>query len=400
MILSLKKLVLLSCFMPLSVSAMNSQRVVRLMAAVRNQSTIFSRVARSPLAPSLLYGETLFYKKNKSPLTDSEAQSVYATQRKNQFPQCLKHGNGRVPLDEIAAMQKGLNLTAPDVVAAFIPTTLYELLFIKYYKFDRNARKFNQQPFYPKTECAYDADYRDAQGEKVIQEMHQDFNEYLVNFCAQKGIDFKTMTQWQWRLFAPEIIDEMDCMSKESKWNPDSTQFIRRAYVIDAAIKQECKAQARNDFLLYRDAGSIEKRPIRNNQSLSYGNTLFNGYFGGDRRCPFKLICEYSKPYTLPINKWHYVHGPLKHMFYISPLSTIENMFTYGHLDFSRSKIKHDQPIDGPEDRLGLRQGNENVKEATEKYLMIKNQDPEGTYQNIFKYVANNHRLIQKSKRF
>ena len=75
--------------------------------------------------------ETLFYKKDGSPITPQEHEILYKIMLETQFPMSLMYG--QYPDDEIKAMNEKIKRNCHSgIEATFIPTTLYELFVLNF----------------------------------------------------------------------------------------------------------------------------------------------------------------------------------------------------------------------------------------------------------------------------
>ena len=76
--------------------------------------------------------ETLFYKKDGSPITPQEHEVIYKIMLETQFPMSLMYG--QYADDEIKVMNEKIKAHLPNsgIEATFIPTTLYELFALRF----------------------------------------------------------------------------------------------------------------------------------------------------------------------------------------------------------------------------------------------------------------------------
>jgi hypothetical protein len=100
--------------------------------------------------------------------------------------------------------------------------------------------------------------------------------------------------------------------------------------ITDEQIKSEAAIPLKNLAQKYID-WNVPSR------SISYGNSLFGGYFYDYGACVYWLSLTTPILYTLFIDKFSYSMDIINQFFFISPLNTINALFTSGELFHSRT---------------------------------------------------------------
>lgn len=89
--------------------------------------------------------------------------------------------------------------------------------------------------------------------------------------------------------------------------------------------------------------------------SVSFGNSLFGGFFHDNTACVAHYFTKISNHgYGISINKNQYIKNPASSLFFISPLAPIAALFASGEFFHSRTKTSISQNIDKNKKIIGL----------------------------------------------
>lgn len=324
----------------------------------------FSKPVLNQSLRKFLRAETLFYKPNGEPITEKEHDILYDIKLRKQFPMSLEHGDGTVPDDEIAAIQAELDEKLPGVKVVYIPTTPYEVLFIK-------ARVDNEVDVLDSVETGYD---RVLLYRQSPEEVHRQFNQYAVRYLGPHLYDSDFA-----ETVGDRIIDNNDVEKSVGEFLRSHNTSYDTAVLKNATVL-ESELQKHNACSLYRGTWDLEKVSKGDNQSLSFGSTLFSGEFYDRGACAYEYITYTPHHYAVLIKKSLYANGHLRNFFHIPPLTTISGLFGKGEFFHARSKI-----IDGIEEKRGMEKHPYAIKN-----LVIKTDNPQATYNAIFEYLRKN----------
>lgn len=120
----------------------------------------------------------------------------------------------------------------------------------------------------------------------------------------------------------------------------ESTVLIKNIYQYAPVTSEQLASEAHlslselNQKYKYIDWNS----PAR---SISYGNSLFGGYFYDNGACAYWLMESNPIVYSLFINKFSYANGIINKLFFVSPFNTIVELFSVGELFHSRTISYH-----------------------------------------------------------
>lgn len=178
-------------------------------------------------------------------------------------------------------------------------------------------------------------------------------------------------------LFAAFVVNVIKVVKKapvfkegpgfELKKNETNPTELHPLGLLAQAIKLEYKARSENKGLLFRGTAPISFNITANKQlqlmgstlkgtwlstdiardyktssyqpfSISFGNSLFIGYFNDWGACPYMYLAKHGG-YALMVNKKQYIsHGTPWNLFYISPLAPLAALYARGEFFHSRTK--------------------------------------------------------------
>lgn len=341
---------------------------------------------------SLARAETLFYKDNNEPITEKEHETLYKIKLENQFPMSTLHGN--YSENELETIQQKIDQKLPGIKVAFIPTTMYELMFMHFVEKNKSTIKKatggllypdKRLPFglnnsigfpWPQPPLNFNALNQAPEAKKC----HLNFNNYAVNYLKKSNVNPTKATIADYTHILED--NNHDFLIKNSAhFFFRTNKYNIWSHDITKTLSLEYEAQKKNIFLLYRGAVREEKYNGIN-QSLSFGNSWFAGYLFDYKACAYFYRHRAGSAYLLPINKKEYIHGNLKEMFHIPPLTTIVGLVGEGEFFHARSKVPSLTPKP-----TGISTPNPtNIPE----YLKINTKWPNSTYKQIFSYIQKN----------
>lgn len=333
------------------------------------------------LSPHVIKTETLFVKADGSPLTPDEHAIAYKIMLENQFPMSIRYG--KYTQDEFDEMSQKIAPLLPtaNITLQFIPTTLYQLLALKFIqdhfsplagplKSDSDDQLFiatggmlkSNPPTTIKTRTPH---YFVVRANKILknspdnqnslftkeiliplQIFHLNVNNWINKTLAEKSLNTS---------FHANALKALNEFNFESiNLTPGLRKYPIRKSIMQQAITIEFDAFKKNQFVLYRGASTLdferpEKNDININRSISFGASLLGGCLfdnepadadGYRGACAYSYICCISKhPYALPIDKNSYANGPLDTMFIIPAIPTLLEILCQGEEYHPRSKI-------------------------------------------------------------
>lgn len=313
--------------------------------------------------------ETFFFKTNGESITEDEHTILYDIKLRNQFPMCLAYGDGAtVPDDEIAAIQQELDEKLPGVRVMFIPTCMYERIVIS---------GVDQMPFMGKHK-------------------HDDFNVSYNRLNHRRRAHYEANA-----LIASYLVKcqtgNMNSIFRaiERLVNSNNTSSLERD-----VMQREKEAYDRGEFLLLRAVRELEEEPL-GNQSLSFGASLYGSMINDQGASPYFYMHNGFRAYCVPINKKDFAANKnnLPNMFYIPPLTTVENIFAHSQVFHPRTKvIQHVLFSAGKRDGLLRFSHQSHIRRFMKTDLIIKAQTPEKAEQihrDIFEYIKKNRILLK-----
>lgn len=380
---------------------------------------------------NLARAEIIFHKEAGSSITPQEHQLIYNIMLENQFPTSIMYGS-YVP-NEVEAINKSINQKLPEsnIIASFIPPTLYELFVLKFIKDNadniENASNgviekssgvvlVGEDPrnraSYVNTLISYKNWGREP---KFFKELNLDsqvisFHLIINNFI----LDILNKNT----LLAPRVVnDSIKIINSIDFWQQlrvSESGFYwvtkdRKNYLNPADMKKvveiEYDAQNKNKFVLYRGSSDIDYQYVPSklfksefgNRSISFGSTLLGGIFGDSGACAYCYMSDFSTSpvgYALLIDKKRYAEGDLSNMFYIPPLITLLDLLGKGEFFHSRSKVVDLTNIDS----LSFQVPKDRLKPYTSIYQidgpnLEKRQE---IYRDMLNYIRDNNIVLKK----
>ena len=281
------------------------------------------------LISAVVEAETLFYKKDGSPITPQEHEMLYKIMLETQFPMSLMYG--QYADDEIKVMNEKIKVELPDsgIEAAFIPTTLYELFALQFR--DPKGQKLCKigKEFFPKLLKDVEA-FKEINMLPFYRHLHLSINNYILKTLKQDNIQLPLTFNK-----AVQSIKKIDDEEFQALFFSD----------MERAIAIEYQAYNTNQFVLYRASNLIddyhsEDLAYNRSRSISFGNSLFGGFLYHLGSCVYHhLRFKKDYGYVVFIDKKQYVHGMLKNMFYIPPIITLLGLMGVGELFHPRTKV-------------------------------------------------------------
>jgi hypothetical protein len=369
--------------------------------------------------PVVSSAETIFYKNNNEPITDSEHEVLYKIKLQYQFPMSTRY-SWECPDNEIEVIQQEIDKKLPNsgINVVFLPTTLYELLFIHFVETNKNNLEdatgglLSYQVGRSYSGYAVSESYKHAEDVHLLKELkecHFIFNNYVVHFLKERGVILSeaipahiltNILSDSSVLHAVNQFFNRNFMDRVTNFFFNKVQNLARD--IERVILQEQEAHNNNKFLLYRGTNTIEKYQ-GHIQSLSFGSSLFSGCFfeqgatagyglffiKGATPYLYWLQCNYG--YVLPVDKKDYRLGNPENLFYIPPIMTIVGMLGQGEFFHPRSKVL----IDSNNSRIGGFP--KNITRDSIPYALHTTTD---NYQQIFTYIQKNHVVMKKNMNF
>lgn len=363
---------------------------------------------------ALADAETLFYKKDGSPITPQEHDVIYKIMLETQFPMSVAYGNYYE--DEIKAMNEKIQKQLPKsgIQATFIPTTLYELLVLKFIEENsftnlekasflimnkkNNILQLNSsliERFYSGV-----AEVLALNKDWSIIQLHLAVNNFIISLFVRHKIllpiDFNTAIKLIKRLNLEDgvafFID--DYANNRKGFSFDS--------VVERATAIEYQAHNRGQMVLYRGSEYVDdffdpKLTKALNRSISFAASLFGGLlFDKEASAFFYMLIRRRLGYVVFIDKKTFFNGKINNMFYIPPVITLVNLIGIGEYFHPRTKVIS---LDENENVEGLSVfGKESLKAIP--YYQIKattKEEVQKIYNEILQYIKEHH-LVFKDK--
>jgi len=370
-----------------------------------------------------LHAETVFYKKNGSELTPDEHEKVYTVMLKYQFPVSVFFDT--YVDNELTTMRKEIQKVLPKagIEPAFMSTTLYQVFILyfinknwdsleeasektlKKYRTDQLTQDFRTSP--------RPENFQEILTEKNIITLHRILNNFIIKTLQENTISlpknaqdattiFKSLYRWNVLLknqffpfdivFGPlNLLQYKEIPAVFRAWDKDSL-----SKVTERAIEIDYEAYKHNWFPLYRGSPKVdsEKENLDNWRSISFGSSLLGGQLHDQDACAYNWFRRTGTIlYAALINKRSYAHGPLKNMFFIPPLTGMQDLFFSGEFFHSRSKVPSLENIAPFTFGMGFDKDNPLQK----KYYEIDPDVPggaESVYYAIRDYIQKNHIVL------
>ena len=390
---------------------------------------MFNRLFLSFLLLSVFAdAETLFYKKDGSPITPQEHDVIYKIMLETQFPMSVAYGNYYE--DEIKAMNEKIQKQLPNagIEVTFIPTTLYQMLCLNYLR--DNLKQIEQATFgiliYKKMPTLFTnstdmvvsmsftsfeviSHFKEINLHPPLIQWHSAINSYIVSLLKEKNITLpisfddtikmvKSIDFWHGEIVYPS--------AKSAPWFQAFSIIAHHKNILVPsdmmrAIAIEYNAFSANNFLLYRGSNYVDDfhdQRISKNRSISFGSSLLGGILFDSSACPYYHMITSNKfwqknlGYVVFINKAQYTSGLLNNMFFIPPLTTLLDLIGHGELFHSRTKGITIT------DLSGLLPAYWNNKSLI-PYFQIKaanQEEAQITYNQILQYIKDHHLIFRE----
>lgn len=373
--------------------------------------------------------ETIFFKKDGSPITSQEHKILYQIMLENQFPMSLVYGSYKI--DEVKAMNDAIKTKVPNtgIEARFLPTILYELFILNFIRENfeniEEATSGTLEIYLPESRRKLgpkiDNDFRPEDVKEVnlnpaVIQFHENINNYILEVLEKNDLAIPNNTT-----DAIKIIDSIDDFWKPLKVGSNGFAQVRgekndmnnlEPAVMRKAIEIEYRAFEANKFPLYRGANVLDdQKDVSSytatidpstmfNRSISFGNTLLGGIVFDSGACAyFYMSEEYGRPvgYALLIDKNDYANGRLRNMFYIPEISGLLDLIAQGEMFHARSKVPDLMSVNSMSMQAGQR-GITNIEPYIPYYQIVApdREKAQEIYSSILKYIRDNHVIIKQ----
>lgn len=372
--------------------------------------------------------ETLFYKKDGTPVTSQEHEVIYKIMLETQFPTSAAYGNYYD--DEIKAMNEKIQkqLPASEIKAMFIPTTLYEMFCLNYLRdnFEHlkqatfeliDIENMPNHPFGHQVVAVtspelkilawdtLDIDPKVANSNQNLRKWHGALNSYIFNMFKRYGVSFDF--SFDEAIKCTKKIDFWHGIESSLQRYADSFTVIKdkRNILIprdmERAIAIEYQAYNTQQFVLYRGTDFVDDyHDLRfpQNRSISFGVTLLGGFLFDQGACAYYYMAQYKEKlgYALFINKKEFIHGSLSNMFVIPPLITLLDLCGRREFFHARTKV-----IDIGDYINGMANISKGFLKSRATYFQIQGdtkQDRVRIYNKILQYIKDNHLIFRKNR--
>lgn len=346
------------------------------------------------------------------------------------------------PRAEELFIRKKLQELDPTLDIAFVPTVLYELFFIYYKKTNR---------FFLETYVAFDSIVLKKIAEKTIVSLQDVLHQYVLQNNQRNTImlhqkinntliDYIGKDSFLNPLVMPDFIAVMQKLLTHL-----SAEITLTIDLGTAILQTEYNAHQKNNGLLYRattpekaffipgkatpsipleptipikDISSYSsvtaeqlqseaKIPLKNlkykytdwdvpTRSISYGNSLFGGYFYDDGACVYSIMQKNPHLYTLLIDKFAYATGgKITELFFIPPLNTLVSLRADGEFFHPRTISYYKSTI--PNKASAIIQGLSYVKIGTDLGIFIREGDPLKMGYELSDFITKNAVILSGS---
>lgn len=342
--------------------------------------------------------ETLFYKKDGSPIMPQEHEVLYKIMLETQFPMSVAYGNYYD--DEIKAMNEKIQRQLPNsgIEAAFIPTVLYELLFFQF-KDDPSIKKDNKgirrTGFFVKNLEGLEA-LKISNLNSAWKSAHLALNNYILKNILSPQMNPILKLFKEEKKSLPLTFDEsvklaIKAINKQRKIDDQD---------IERAIAIEYNAYNTGQFPIYRGSNFVDDfhdPKFASNRSMSFGISLFSGCLYHKGSCPYVHMRDYKKyGYVVFIDKKQYIHGPLNNMFFIPPVTTLLSLIGLGDLFHVRTKFPEaDSQV------AGFWWPNVESPEKIIHFYQMQASAPEQRqeiYKQLLQYITDHHLIFRERK--
>lgn len=347
------------------------------------------------------YCETLFYKKNGTPISPQEHEILYKIMLETQFPMNVVFG--KYVDDEIKVMNEKIKSKLPKtgIEATFIPTTLYEIFVLNSLYESREAKNLVKETngflnWDNKIYCPDEIEitgFKDANLNPHLIGWHLNVNNHVINKLKSYSIILP--------LSLDKSLRALSMIRGSIVAGPGDHKVI--ASEIEGPIKIDYKAHDSNRFVLYRGTNRIDddihpKKELKN-RSISFGSSLFAGILCDASASAYFYInkeigMDSNYGYAVLIDKQLYANGILNNMFVIPPLITLLGLTGRGEFFHSRTKLLD---LSQEDNDGGFAKGLATRKKLIPYYQIKANfpKEAEEIQEQIFKYIENNHQVFK-----
>ena len=387
--------------------------------------------------------------------------AISKTLLKYQWPMCTSQNLTEVEKQELLITDKpcaeelfiqsklkqelGVENFDPEVI--FIPTTLYELFCINYIKShgERIASSYEElNTFHNDKSRKLNLTSilnLDENAQAVHQRIHQVFHDVNMHYFDDKNLTLDCNQACIKMLFQeyPELKDCENAL-QASKIIQEKSQELsiilsknlieikNHSAIVKKYIKTEYEAREQNKALLVRGTTSLHninfeiknlsdenlgcislsenkiKRYINKKNlepySLSFGNSLFAGYFNDQPACAYFFLKKSNwdrnndpvAGYSLFVNKDEYMKNRNSQLFFIPSLTTVASLMSSGEYFHPRSTAAQYIKTGEKEFIGGLY--NEMIKDPAE--ILFIQRDPWLHSELFYTYFANNGKIIHR----
>lgn len=348
------------------------------------------------------YCETLFYKKDGTPISPEEHEILYKIMLETQFPMNMVFG--KYVGDEIKVMNERIKSKLPKagIEAIFIPTTLYEIFVLNSLYESREAKNLvketggflsrNDKIFCP--DEIEIAEFKNANLNPNLIRWHLNINNHIINKLKSNSIVLP--------LSLDKSLRALSGIKGLIVAGPGDHKVIPSE--IERPIQIDYKAHDSNQFVLYRGTNRIDDdihpKDESKNRSISFGSSLFAGILCDASASAYFYInkevgMDTNYGYAVFIDKQLYADGVLNNMFVIPPLITLLGLTGRGEFFHSRTKVLN---LCQQKNDCGFAKG-ETTRRSLIPHYQIKATTPkvaEEIQEQIFKYIENNHQVFKK----
>ena len=328
--------------------------------------------------------------------------------------------------------QLGVENFDPEVI--FIPTTLYELFCLNYISerianSDKESKTFNN--FESRQLNLTGILNLDEDAETIYHRIHEVFNDINIHYfdedknltldCNQACIkmlfqEYPELKDCENAVYASKIIQEKS-QELSIVLSKNLTAIKNHSAIVKKYIKTEYEAREQNKALLVRGTQSMHNINIEVNNllkdkikwhrnrndidySLSFGNSLFAGYFNDQSACAYFFLKKSNWDrnndpavgYSLFVDKDEYMKNRNSQLFFIPSLTTIASLMASGEYFHPRSTAA--QYIKTGEKEVVGGLYNKRIKDPAE--ILLIQRDPWLHSELFYTYFANNGKIIHR----
>ena len=336
-------------------------------------------------------GETFFYCKNGTPITEKDHSHAYDALLCHQFPMHLAHNNG-APYNpnELEAIAEDIKTKCPHVNVGTLPKTVYELCAINF--LDNNIdHVLKYRSSIPLHEATLGMDTTSCERfNKKTRETHYHVNNHILDLLTKKIVQKQELTHSDYKHF----LKKNPTLLQYTSLSPDKNISPLSLSCLSSIIDHEIQENKNNKFLLYRGTRFVNMPDTTDKRqcSLSFGSSLFGGIYFDQGAGAFHYLENLASGYLVPIDKKEYMENNLKNMFHIPALTTLGQLLGKGEHFHPRTKVKYqDNEI------YGFAIGGALVPAS---YVIPGDTaEKEHLYNKIFEYIEKNRIILDLQKK-